>query len=259
MARAGDPAVHGSAIQCTSAVRRRVAAPMHAGRDCCHTAVSAQGFASHAGTSLPPGTPRGRQVYSPEMETVPFLRQIPLFAELDDATLRRLAERCVRRTVASGVVLFTAGEPYRGLYMVESGRVRIYRLSPDGREQVLHIEGPGRTVAELPLFDGGPYPASAVTLEESQLLFLPCADFEQAYRTNPDLAHAIIRSLGKRLRHFVHITETLAFRDVASRLAVLLAGYAEQSGRSTPNGVELALGRTQEEIALEIGAARESV
>src|SRR5688572_10798974 len=124
------------------------------------------------------------------MATADFLRGIALFSGLDERTLGTLADRCVRRRVAAGVVLFTAGEPYRGLYMIESGRVRIYRLSSDGREQVLHIEGPGRPVAELPLFDGGPYPASAVTLDECRLLFLPRADFEQAYRTNPDFAHA---------------------------------------------------------------------
>lgn len=201
----------------------------------------------------------GATVYLSGMDIIAILRQIALFSGLDDTALSRLAERCVRRSVGSGVVLFTAGEPYRGLYMVEAGRVRVYRISSDGREQVLHIEGAGRTVAELPLFDGGPYPASAITLEESRLVFLPRADFEQAYRTNPDFAHAIIQSLGKRLRHFVHVTETLAFRDVASRLALLLAGYADQAGRATPDGIELTLGRTQEELALEIGAARESV
>ena len=193
------------------------------------------------------------------MDAVNLLRQIPLFSSLDNGMLDRLAARCVRRAVGAGVVLFTAGEAYRGLYMIESGRVRVYRISSDGREQVLHIEGAGRTVAELPLFDGGPYPASAITTEESRLVFLPRADFEQAYRTNPDFAHAIIQSLGKRLRHFVHVTETLAFRDVASRLALLLTGYAEQGGRETPDGIELTLARTQEEISLEIGAARESV
>ena len=193
------------------------------------------------------------------MDTIGFLRGIPLFSQLDERILGSLAGRCVRRNVGAGVVLFAGGEPYRGLYMIESGRVRVYRLSSDGREQVLHIEGPGRPVAELPLFDGGPYPASAVTLDECRLLFLPRADFEQAYRANPDFAHAIILALGKRLRHFVHVTETLAFRDVASRLALLLAGYADQSGQPTGDGIELTLGRTQEEIALEIGAARESV
>lgn len=189
----------------------------------------------------------------------PILRQIPIFSELDDSSLARMASHCVPRSVAAGVVLFTTGEACRGLYIIESGRVRIYRVSAEGREQVLHIEGPGRPVAELPLLDGGAYPASAVTTEPSRLLFLPRADFEQLYRSNPDVAQAIIRALGKRLRHLVHVTETLAFRDVAARLAMLLAGYAESAGRATPDGIEVALGRTQEELALEIGAARESV
>lgn len=188
-----------------------------------------------------------------------LLRQIPIFAELPDDLLARVAERLVQRRVPSGTVLFTAGEPSRGLYIVQSGRVRVYRVSPEGREQVLHVEGPGRPVAELPLFDGGAYPASAVTIEDSVLLFLPRPEFEQLYRTNPDVAHAIIRGLGRRLRHLVQLTETLAFRDVAARLAMLLAGYADRTGVPTAEGVELALGRTQEELALEIGAARESV
>jgi CRP/FNR family transcriptional regulator len=188
-----------------------------------------------------------------------LLRGIPIFAELDEASLDRLAARCVQRTLPSGSLLFSTGEECRGLYIVAEGRVRIYRVSPDGREQVLHIEGAGRTVAELPLFDGGKYPASADTMEETRLVFLPRAEFERLYRTNPDAADAIIRALGKRLRHLVHVTETLAFRDVAARLAMLLAGYAEREGRPVAGGIEVTLERTQEELAQEIGAARESV
>jgi CRP/FNR family transcriptional regulator len=193
------------------------------------------------------------------VDTASLLRRISIFGELEDAAIARLAERCVQRTAAPGVVLFTAGEECRGLYIVAAGRVRVYRVSAEGREQVLHVEGPGRPVAELPLFDGGPYPASAVTTEESRLVFLPRADFETLYRANPDVAHAIIRGLGKRLRHLVHVAETLAFRDVSARLALLLAGYADRAGRQTDAGVELTLERTREEIALEVGAARESV
>jgi CRP/FNR family transcriptional regulator len=193
------------------------------------------------------------------VDTVSLLRQTSIFGELDDAALARLAERCVQRTAAAGVVLFTAGEKCRGLYIVASGQVRVYRVSPAGREQILHVEGPGRAVAELPLFDGGPYPASGVTTEESRLVFLPRAGFEAVYRANPDVAAAVIRGLGKRLRHLVYVTETLAFRDVAARLALLLASYADRAGRQTDGGVEVALGRTREEIALEIGTARASV
>jgi len=193
------------------------------------------------------------------LQVVPLLRKIQIFAELDEAALRQLAERCVARNVGAGHLLFGTGEECRGLYIIESGEVRIYRTNPDGREQVLHVEGPGRPVAELPLFDGGAYPASAVTTAPARLVFLPRADFEHLYRTHPNIAQAIIRALGRRLRHLVQLTETLAFRDVAARLAFLLVGYAERAGRVTPAGIELTLDRTQEQLALEIGTARESV
>jgi CRP-like cAMP-binding protein len=196
---------------------------------------------------------------SSETRLVSLLHAIPLFAELHDDALRQLVQRCVTRTVNGGHVLFTAGEECRGLYIIQSGRVRIYRADPSGREQVLHVEGPGRTVAELPLFDGGAYPASAVTTEQTTLVFLPRPAFEFLYRSQPDIAHAVIRALGRRLRHLVHLAETLAFRDVAARLAMLLVGYADRSGIPTPAGIEIELDRTQEELAHEIGTARESV
>ena len=94
---------------------------------------------------------------------------------------------------------------------------------------------------------------------ESRLVFLPRADFEALYRENPDVAQAVIRTLGKRLRHLVHVTETLAFRDVAARLASFLAEYAEQHGKRTTDGTEITLDRTREELSFELGTARESV
>jgi len=129
----------------------------------------------------------------------------------------------------------------------------------NGREQTIAVEGPGRPVAELPLFDDGPYPASAITSAPSRLIFLPRGEFEHAFRTDPDVASSIVHALGVRLRHMVQLVETLAFRDVAARLAMVLADHAEQHGKSGPAGITLDLGRTQEELASEIGTARESV
>ncbi|HET7630765.1 MAG TPA: Crp/Fnr family transcriptional regulator [Gemmatimonadaceae bacterium] len=187
------------------------------------------------------------------------LGQIPLFASFGDLALDRLSSRSVARAYPAGTVLFTTGERCRGLYVVIAGRVRIYRTSPTGREQVLKLEGPGRPVAELPLFDDGPYPASAVAQEDSRLLFVPRDEFEALYREHPEVALAVIRNLGSRLRHLVHLTETLAFRDVAARLAHYLVEYAGEHARQTPNGLEFVLPRTQEELSFELGTARESV
>ena len=190
---------------------------------------------------------------------VPILRRVPMFGELSDAVLSSLAARCVPRAVGTGFVLFRTGERCSGLYVVLEGRVRVYRTAPDGREQTLAVEGPGNPVAELPLVDGGPYPASAVTTSPSRLLFLPRPEFEHAFRTDPDVATAVVRALGTRLRHFVQLIETLAFRDVAARLAMLLADYCDRQGQLSGDGVELELERTQEELATELGTARESV
>ncbi|MEO7218403.1 MAG: cyclic nucleotide-binding domain-containing protein, partial [Gemmatimonadaceae bacterium] len=122
--------------------------------------------------------------------TAQLLRGLAIFSELDETAIRQLAERCVARDYATRNVLFSSGDECRGLYVIETGRVRIYRTSPDGKEQVLHVEGPGRPVAELPLFDGGTYPASAMTVEPSRLIFLARTAFETTYRTHPDVAHA---------------------------------------------------------------------
>jgi CRP/FNR family transcriptional regulator len=188
-----------------------------------------------------------------------LLRQVPLFARFDERSLDRLAERCGTRDYPAGFVLFTTGERCRGLYVIESGRVRIYRTSPAGRKQVLHTEGPGHAVAELPLLDGGPYPASAETETDSRLLFVPRESFEALYRDTPDVADTIILGLAARLRHLVHVTETLAFRDVAARLALYLSDFASQHGHETAQGIEIVLTQTREELSTELGTARESV
>lgn len=189
-----------------------------------------------------------------------LLHGIPFFAEFPPTVLDALATRCVPRTVGAGFSLFRAGDRCSGLYLVLEGRVRIYRTASDGREQTMALEGAGRPVAELPLFDGGPYPASASTIEPSRLAFLPRTEFEHAFRTNPDVAAAVVRALGGRLRHLVQLVETIAFRDVAARLAMLLADEADQRGVAGPeDGVTVALERTQEQLATEIGTARESV
>lgn len=91
----------------------------------------------------------------------PTLRRTVLFSELSEQELNYIAERAVVRHFPAGQLVFSEGEPCPGLWIIETGKVRIYKSSPSGREQVLAIEGPGSSVAELPVFDGGKYPVSA--------------------------------------------------------------------------------------------------
>ena len=192
-------------------------------------------------------------------DVVALLRAVPIFSELDDRTLGMLGARCVPRTVGAGFVLFRRGDRCNGLYLVLDGRVRVFRTSPDGREQTLAVEGPGRPVAELPLVDGGEYPASAMTATPCRLMFLPRSEFEHAFRSDAAVATAVVHSLGRRLRHLVQLVETVAFRDVAARLAMWLADHADRAGTADEDGMALTLERTQDELATELGTARESV
>jgi CRP/FNR family transcriptional regulator len=189
---------------------------------------------------------------------VELLQSLALFSGLSDAALAAVADRTSERSYPRGATVFRKDEICHGLYVVLEGQVKIYRSSPDGREQVLHIEGPGDPLAELPLFDGGPYPASARTLEESRLLFLPLDAFQSLYRQNPEIADAVIHDLGRRLRRLVALVHRVSLKDVGARVATALIDYAEAAS-SFRDGAVFLLPRTQEELAAELATTRESV
>src|SRR5690606_9138948 len=185
------------------------------------------------------------------MTAMEVLRAHPLFAGLSEAAIEDVARRTVSKELRRNGMLFRRGEACHGLYMVLSGRIKVYRASPDGREQVLHVEGPGRSVAELPLFDGGPYPASARAVEDTRLLFLPRDAFQALYRTNPEIADAVIRELGRRQRRLIGLVEKISLKDVPARVAAALLEYAEAAGVPGRGGA-FDLPRTQEEFAAEL-------
>jgi CRP-like cAMP-binding protein len=193
------------------------------------------------------------------METISLLRRVGVLSGLDDATLEKLAARCETRAHRGGVTLFSCDDPCGGLYVIRSGRVRIYKGGADARDHVSTIAGPGDALAELSLFDQTSCYSTAVTVEETHLVFLSRADFAEVYGSTPAMSGAVIHALVDRLRSFAATRESPSTRDVAGRLAVFLADFADQSGESTSAGVELHLGRTQEELSREIGTARESV
>lgn len=186
------------------------------------------------------------------------LRRLPLFSGLSETALREIASRTIPRTLPRNALLFRKGEPCHGLYILTEGQIQIYRASPDGREQVLHIEGPGRPVAELPLFDGGPYPASARALADSRLLFLPRDAFQALYQGNPEIADAVIRDLGRRLRRLVGLVEKVTLKDVRARVAATLVEYAE-AAQGLRDGSTFVLTQTQEALARGLATTREGV
>jgi len=187
------------------------------------------------------------------------LAEAGLFTGLSEAELNFLAQRAVPRKFSAGEIVFTEGDPCAGMYVVESGHVRIFKTSAGGREQVLSIDGPGGSVAELPVFDGGNYPASVSAVEDSTLLFISKQDFHALCLTHPQVALKVLRVVGARLRKLVGIIEELSFTTVRHRLAAFLVRMARREGTTVAEGIEIALPSSNQELASQIGTVRELV
>jgi len=187
-----------------------------------------------------------------------LLKSVSIFSGLNEPELAFLTARVVQRKYAPGELIFGEGEPCSGLYVVESGSVRIFKSSAGGREQVLSIDGPGSSIAELPVFDGGNYPASAQSITASTLLFFSKQDFQLLCIQHPEVALKVLRVVGGRLRRLVGIIEELSFTTVRHRLAALLVRLAKAEGARSGTA-EFTLPVNNNELAAQIGTVRELV
>jgi CRP/FNR family transcriptional regulator, cyclic AMP receptor protein len=157
------------------------------------------------------------------------LRKTPLFASLTDDETQALRRRVSSKHYDRGELLFSEGDACRGLFIVGKGKIRIFKLSPSGREQTLAMEGPGSSFAELPVFDGGNYPASAAASEDAEVLFISRKDFQDFCREHSEVGLKVIAVVGSRLRRLVGIIEDLSFTTVRQRLIDLILRLARTS------------------------------
>lgn len=193
-----------------------------------------------------------------EPQALQILRKAGIFADLTSTELQFLAERAVPRDYAPGELVFSEGEMCAGLFVIEKGHLRIFKSSPNGREQVLSIDGPGSSIAELPVFDGGNYPASTSAVDEARVYFIRKEDFYSLCLVHPRVALKVLKVVGARLRRLVGIIEELSFTSVRARLIASLLRLAE-GGKKTPAGVEAQLPASNQELASQIGTVRELV
>jgi CRP/FNR family transcriptional regulator len=191
--------------------------------------------------------------------TESILRKTPLFQSLTDDEVRALAARATRKRFQKDEQLFAEGDPCTGLYLVAAGKIRIFKLSPSGREQILAVEGPGGSFAELPVFDGGNYPAAASALEDTEVLFVSRKDFQNFCREHPEVALKVIAVVGSRLRRLVGIIEELSFTTVRQRLIALILRLAQAGGTRTSEGIRIELAKSHQDLAAELGTVRELV
>lgn len=174
---------------------------------------------------------------------------IPFFKGLSKENLDNICRITVHKDFNRGELIFSDGDTADGFYALAEGKVKIFKLSSEGKEQILHIFGPGEIFAEVPMFSGTSFPAAAQAIAKSRLLFFPRREFVEMITKSPSLALNMLAVLSMRLRYFTVQIENLSLKEVPERLAAYLVYLAEEQGLGEKQGaadaVELNISKGQ--------------
>jgi len=156
------------------------------------------------------------------VKTIEIMANTPLFGGLSEDQLAQVGGIAQDKQYKRGEAVFWEGDPGIGFYVVVDGKVKVYKTSSEGKEQILHIYGPGHPIGEVPVFSGHRFPANAMALEKSRMLFFPRQDFVDLISLQPSLALNMLAVLSMRLRQFTLQVENLSLKEVPARLASYL-------------------------------------
>ena len=182
------------------------------------------------------------------------IRTVPAFSALNDKALADLATACRVRRCAAGEGIFVDGAEADAFFLILSGQVKVFRVSPKGDEQILHLYGPGKTFAEAAFWAGGRYPASACAVSDCALLAVPRQAVETALAKDPQLAAGMLLGMSRKLQEFADLIDDLSLKDVPARLAGVLLAEADAAGAFT-----FELSQTKRQLAARIAAAPETL
>lgn len=181
--------------------------------------------------------------------------KVPLFKDLPQKYLNDLTSISRKIFFEKDQVVFTQGEQANGFYVVISGRVKVYKLSLEGKEQILHVFGPGEPIGEVPVFAGETFPANAQALDNSELVFCPRRELRELFTKDPSLAMNMLAVLAKRLREFTVLIEDLSLRELSNRLATYIIHLQDIQHRSE----EVVLDISKGNLANILGTSQESL
>ena len=183
------------------------------------------------------------------------LAAVPLFEGLAREYIEKLAMIVTDQEVAKGAAIFGEGDAGNGFYVVQKGRVKIFKLSFDGKEQILHVLGDGEPFGEVAVFAGRSFPANAMALERSRIFFLPRQAFVELMGQEPAMAMNMLAVLSIRLKKFAQMIESLSLKEVPGRLATHLLLLSDQQGGAD----SLTLSITKAQLASLLGTIPETL
>ncbi len=188
-----------------------------------------------------------------------YLKKIPLLADISHDTLQRLVEKVQLNEVRRRRVVYLPGDPGQAVYFVNGGRVKISKVTRDGKELTLAYRGPGEIFGELVLIDGGPREEMAEAMENALITEIERGEFERLIQREPMIGYRLTKIVAERRREVENKIETLIFKDVNAKLAELLLRLAGEYGVDDERGTLVALKITHQEMANLIGSTRETV
>jgi len=159
---------------------------------------------------------------------IDIISGIPLFSGLPDDQLLAIKQIAVEKKVNKGEAIFSEGDEGKGFFVVLDGRVKIYKVSAEGKEQILHIYGPGQPFGEVPVFAGQKFPANAQAISNGRLLFFPRTAFVGLITKNPSLSMKMLAVMSSKLREFTLQIENLSLKEIPARLASYLIYLADE-------------------------------
>lgn len=187
-----------------------------------------------------------------------YLYNIPIFSELGTDELKKIEEIILVRKYKKRQIIFVEGEPGESIYILLDGKVKLTKSTADGRELILGIRQAGETFAEVVLFDGGPYPATAEVMDDAEIAVLRNKDIENLVINNSAISIALIKTMSRRLRNVQQKMRDLALKDTLGSMVSTLTRLAKEHGHKTDEGIEINLNLTHQELANFIGTSRES-
>lgn len=188
------------------------------------------------------------------------LRKMPVFADLNDTELKNIHSISSERVYRKGTVIFFEGDPGEGFHYLKAGKVKIVKMTDDGREHIINILSPGDLFAEVLLFNNQAYPATAITVEDSRVGMIKNRDLERLVLNNNALALHLIKALSQRLLFAQQKIKNLALHDVTARTAETLLRLGKQHGKELPNGqLQILLALSRQDLASLVGTTRETV
>ncbi|MBS3970744.1 MAG: Crp/Fnr family transcriptional regulator [Clostridia bacterium] len=189
-----------------------------------------------------------------------ILRKIPVFSELEEHLIEKIAELTIIKKYAKNDIIFFEGDPGEAIHFVKSGKVKIFKTSEGGKEIIINILNPGDIFAEVTLFQKNtPYPASVEVIEEGEIGSIRNRDLERLISENPQLAVELLRAMAKKLKEVQQRVRELGSNDAIERTIRVLSALAKNHGSKTKDGIVLCKNITRQDMANLVGTTRETM